>query len=270
MAKNKKARFASVIFSLLLALIVWAIYGIISADIGVTSFWGFGIGASIAAFFIFIMMGRIFGYWRALLATLGIIGVIWFAMLLNAQRSWPFGMVIFHDILGWQWQKVPWPLPIFWSAIIGGLLILKKPGLALNDPKILFGWAFDTALLTMILSLIIEPIARTFGLVTWLVQGAILGVPLSAFLGWFITAFIAAFAGMMILRPWNKPIDTDIHKFLPIIFVGFCGLIFIIATKQNIALVQILSGIYIIIFLLWTLRIGRKQDPNLIVTESTE
>lgn len=263
--KTKKARFATVIFSLLIGLFIWAIYGLISQSFNITDLWGIGIGAVLSSFFVTVMMGRAFGYIRAFLTMLAIIAVIFLAMLLNSTRAWPFGMSIFHDILGWQYRGIPWPLPFFWGSIIGGIFILKKPSQLYNDTKNLFSWAFDTAFLTMIISLALEPLAKISRIITWVNQGGgVLGVPLSAFLGWFITAFITVFAGMMVLKPWNAKKTHEVHYLLPLSFTGFFILTFVMATILNIALIQLLSVIFAVYFLLLTLRLLKTQDTNLI------
>jgi uncharacterized membrane protein len=264
MPKMKKARFATTLFAFLILTFGYATYGILSSDWDITKFWAVGIGISFAFVYVFVMMGRVFGYGRSFLAMTGILAVVGLALFLNGMRSWPFGMVYHHDILGWKILKTAWPIPFFWAALIGGIVTIKKPSEISVDPKVLFSWAFDVALITMILAIVIEPLAFITRATTWVVPGAILGVPLSAFLGWFITSFIATFVAILILRPWTKKIGS-IHHLLPLSYAAFFALTFILATKVNVALIQLLSAIYVIFFLLWTLRAGKHQNPLLTV-----
>jgi len=268
MIKTRKARFATAIFTLLVFSFIYAIYGLFTSDFNVMSLKWVGMSFSVGFFFVFIMMGRSFGYIKALLAMLGIAVTIALMMYLNSLRAWPFGMSVYHDVLGWQFQRVSWSVPVIWAAITGGMLTLKKPEQIPSDPKVLFSWAFDTALIVMVLSIVIEPMARLTNAVTWVSQGAILGVPLSAFLGWFITSFIASFVGMMILRPWTKK-SNPVHHFLPLAFAGFFTLIFILSTRLDIALIQLISAVFVIYFLIWTLRYGKNQNDSITVIEST-
>jgi uncharacterized membrane protein len=268
MPKYKKARFAAFLFAVLIVIFGWASFSMFTKDFSVTSFWGAGIAFSIGLLFIYILLGRSFGYTRSFLATLGILLVITFALVLNGARAWPFGPAHYHGILGWKFYKVAWPLPIFWSVVIMGSMMLRKPKEITGDPKVLFSWAFDTALMTMILALVIEPIVKSANITTWIVPGAILGVPLSAFLGWFITSFIAAIVAMLILKPWDN-LKCEIHRLVPLFFAAFFALTFIFATKISLTLIQLLSAIYIIVFLIWTLRLSKNQNSAITVIEST-
>lgn len=267
MKKTRKARFATVLFGLLIAVFAWAAYSLFTTYFTITSYWGVGFAFSLGLLFMYVMLGRTFGYLKGFLATLGILLVVTAALILNSQRGWPFGLAYYHGILGWKFYKVAWPIPVFWSAVITGALLLKKPVNLMPDPKILFSWAFDTALITMILSLIIEPLAKNTLAVTWVTPGSILGVPASALLGWFITSFIAAVAAILILKPWAKQ-SLEVHYLVPLLFTGFFILLFIFTTKQNIALLQIVSAILVIVFIVWTLRLKKNQNPAIIAGQN--
>jgi len=220
-------------------------------------------GFSLGLLFMYVMLGRTFGYVRGFLAVLGIIAIVTLALILNGMRGWPFGLAYYHDILGWKLYKVAWPLPVFWSAVITGALLLKKPATVTPDPKVLFSWAFDTAIITAIASFAIEPLAKTTLATTWITPGSFLGVPFSAFLGWFITAFVAGVCAIIILKPWAKQ-SLPVHHLVPLSFAGFFCLIFIFCTKQNIAVLQILSAILVVVLIIWTLRLKKCQNPAII------
>ncbi len=263
MQKIKKARFLTLIFLILLGLIIWASMGIFSRGFSITSFWGIGIGCTLALIFAGIMLGRSFGYIKGLAAVLAVTLTVSLALILNSARGWPFGMAFYHGILGWKMFGVAWPIPIFWSSIIIGGLMLKKPAKINSDPKQLFSWAFDSAIITMAISFIIEPLAKAILITTWPIQGAVLGVPFSAFLGWFITGFIATVIGILILQPWKKPAIPPLW-ILPFAFLSLAVLTLILATKLNLVLIQIFSAILIIVFLLKTLRLRNHQNLLLI------
>ncbi len=263
MPKFKKARFLTFIFFILIGLIIWGAIGIFNNNFNVTSLWGLGIGCSLALIFNIIMLGRSFGYLKALITVSAITLTVTLALILNSKRGWPFGMAFYHSILGWKILGVAWPIPIFWSSIITGTLMLKKPTAINTDFKLLFSWAFDSALITMIIAFIIEPLAKAMIITTWPVQGAILGVPFSAFLGWFITSFIATIVGILVLQPWKKSTIPPLWL-LPLAFLSLTLLTLILATKLNLTLLQIFSAILIIFFMLKTLRFRNHQNPKLI------
>ena len=263
MPKIQKARFLTFVFIILFALIIWSAVGIFSQGFGITSFWGLGIGCSLALIFTGIMLGRSFGYVKGFTAVLTIALTVSLALILNSARGWPFGMAFYHGILGWKVFGVAWPIPIFWSSIVIGALMLKKPANITSDPKQLFSWAFDTAIVTMAISFVIEPLAKALLITTWPIQGAVLGVPFSAFLGWFITGFVGAVIGIIILQPWKKPVTPPLW-ILPMAFLSLFALTLILATKLNLVLIQFFAAILIITFLLWTLRLRNHQNPQLI------
>lgn len=267
MPKIKKARFAAFIFFLLLAGFIWSLYGLFTSDFSITSLWGIGAGFSLFWLFNFIMLGRVFGYARSFFALCAITLVVFFAMALNSARGWPFGMAVFNDFLGYKLFRIPWPLLLFWSAVINSMLLIKKPDNISNDPKSLFSWAFDASLLVMITSFLIEPLSSTMHAVTWINPGGILNVPFSAFLGWFITAFIASFAGIIVLRPWVKQ-PGPVHHLLPLSLIGLSILLFAVSVKINIVLVQLLAPVLMVYFLLKYLRLKKVQNPHLLANIS--
>ncbi|MDF1497437.1 MAG: carotenoid biosynthesis protein [Patescibacteria group bacterium] len=267
MKKTKKARFATFLFAILFAVMAWASYSLLINSFSVTSYWGVGIGFTLALFFVFVILGRSFGYTRALLATLAITVVISLALILNSTRGWPFGIAYYHGILGWKFYNVAWPIPVLWGALVTGFLMLKKPKRISPDPKVLFSWAFDTALLTMLASLVIEPLAKSTLAVTWVSGGSFLGVPMSAFLGWFIVSFTASVVAIIILKPWQNDFFPA-HYLLPLSLTCFSLLMFIFSTQQNIVLIQFLSAIGIIIFFIWTLRFKTLQNKALLLDQN--
>ncbi len=267
MPKIKKARFATFLFLLLLAGFIWSLYGLFTKDFNITSLWGIGVGFSVLWLFVFIMLGRVFGYLKAFIAMVAVTGVVFFSMALNAARGWPFGLAVFNDFLGYKLYRIPWPIIIFWASIINGMLLIKKPSQINNDPKNLFSWAFDASLLVMIAAILIEPLSSAMHAATWINPGGLLNVPFSAFLGWFITSFIAGFFAIIILQPWKKK-TGDTHYLLPLSLLGLCILIFAIATKMHIILVQILSPLLILYFLISFLRLKKMQNPYLLADKN--
>jgi uncharacterized membrane protein len=115
----------------------------------------------------------------------------------------------------------------------------------------------------MLISFVVEPLAKMTLATTWVTPGSVLGVPVSAFLGWFIASFISAVTAILILRPWVKQ-SLPVHHLVPFSFAGFFALLFIFTTKQNIALLQIFSAIFVIVFIVWTLRLKNNQDMVLL------
>lgn len=205
MDPQKKHRLSKVSFFILLGFIVWGLIGLAFWPIKVTSFWGVGLGVMACLFFMAVLYGRELGVKKGVAALLTIFVLMIGASLLNQMRGWPYGFVTYHDILGWKVLDVAWPIPLFWSFLTAGALILMKPKVISHDPKVLFSWAFDTAFSVMILSLILEPILTSSTAQVWSMTGFFSGVPLNSFIGWFVSSFVAASAAILIGKLWQLP-----------------------------------------------------------------
>jgi len=244
MNTQKKSRLVKVTFAITLALIVWGMVGVFLNRFSVTMYWGMGLGVTAGLIFVTSLAIQKYGTKNGLLVVLPVLATVIGALSLNQMRGWPFGFVTFHDILGWKiFLGISWPIPVFWAGIIVSMLLLTQPKESSKDPKVLFAWAFDTAILTMLISLIVEPILNNTSALAWSIQGPFLGVPFSSFLGWFLTAFVAAFIAILAGRPYL----TDAHDkplFLFISILGFGVLSSAAAHRFNLPAIEIIGIIF--------------------------
>lgn len=204
---------------------------------------------------------RTFGLWKGLAASgLGLL-VVSGSLALNAERGWPFGFAVHHDILGWRLLNIAWPIPVFYSFVTACGVILMQPKTPEKDPKTLFSWAFDAALLVMGMALLSEPLASTTHAITWIVPGAILGTPASALLGWFVTAFVAAIAMILGARLWQANAGPMKMQTLWVL-AGFSLLMFGLATNLQAALSQILTAVAFVAFGIWSFVLFRTEKKT--------
>lgn len=244
MNTQKKSRLVKVTFAITLALILWGLVGVFLDRFSVTMYWGIGLGVTAGLLFVTSLAIQKLGIKNGLLVVLPVLATVFGALALNQIRGWPFGFVTFHDILGWKiFLGISWPVPIFWTCIILSMLLLMQPKESSKDPKNLFSWAFDTAILVMFVSLIIEPILNNTSALAWSIQGPFLGVPFSSFLGWFLTAFVAAFIAILA----SKSYLTDAHDkplALYIAILGFGILSSSAAHRFNLPAIEIMGIIF--------------------------
>jgi hypothetical protein len=159
MNSPKKDRFSKATFAILIAFVVWGLIGLVLHPIEVTSFWGVGLGAVAAVLFVLAMDIKNFGLKNGALVFITIAVVTFGAVMLNHLRGWPFGLLSYHDILGWKiLGGIAWPIPAFWVFVSNAAFLLMRPKEMRYDVKLLFSWAFDTGLTVMLAALIIEPI----------------------------------------------------------------------------------------------------------------
>ncbi|MDD5725838.1 MAG: carotenoid biosynthesis protein [Patescibacteria group bacterium] len=254
MNTQKKSRLVKVTFAITLALILWGLVGVFLESFSVTMYWGIGLGVVAGLAFVTSLAIQKFGIKNGLLIVLPVLVTVFGALSLNQMRGWPFGMVTFHDILGWKiFLGISWPVPVFWTCIIVSMLLLTQPKESSKDPKILFSWAFDTAILTMLVSLIIEPILNNTSALAWSVQGPFLGVPFSSFLGWFLTAFVAAFIAILAGKPYL--VNTQEKSLtLFISLLGFGILSSAAAHRFNLPAIEIMGVIFSLAFIFLLIR----------------
>ena len=258
MDNTKSQRLETALFTISSLIIVWGMIGVILKPIDVTLFWGVGIALVVFMLFVLQMSSKIFGFWKSLGSFLIIGLIILGAWVLNAYRGWPFGMVYYHNILGWQFLKVVWVLPLFWSLITTSAVLLTKPRKSVKDPRVLFSWAFDSAIFVMLYSILMEPLSNQLGLATWSIEGQVLGVPFTAFLGWFIVAFIASVAAITILKLWPMA-KTPLSWKLPALLLAIHLLLLALAIKADIV-VLIFFNIIAMIFFAYKIYKLKKLD----------
>ena len=258
MNSPKKDRFSKATFAILIAFIVWGLVGLVLHPIEATSFWGVGLGAVAAVLFVLAMDIRNLGLKNGLLAFITIAVVTFGAVLLNHLRGWPFGLLTYHDILGWKiLGGIAWPIPAFWVFMGNAAFLLMRPKEMRYDVKLLFSWAFDTGLTVMLAALIIEPIMTDTTAQVWAVPGAIMGTPISCFIGWFLTAFVAAFVAILLIKPWLHE-NVPAPRFLTFAMSGLSLLGFGAATRLTLVPVQLLCLISTAYFA-WSFRKASKQ-----------
>lgn len=271
MGLQKILRISKASFVIVLLFVFWGLIGVVFWPIKVTSFWGVGLG--VAATLVFILctylkeFGLKKGFFTLLIITLVIIG----ATLLNQIRGWPFGFVTYHDILGWKVLGVAWPIPIFWSFFTSAALLIQKPKEVSNEPKILFSWAFDSAILVMAAALAVEPILTASTAEVWSMTGHFAGVPLNSFVGWFVSSFVACAVAILVGKLWQSTTFEKQKQFLPVLMLGFVLLGLMAAWRLDLILVQGLCviGVGYFVSLLYKQRKEKRtqQDvqPNIVV-----
>lgn len=128
MNTQKKSRLVKVTFAITLALILWGLVGLFLDKFTVTMYWGVGLGVTAALTFVTSLAIQKLGIKNGLLVVLPVLATVLGALALNQMRGWPFGLVTFHDILGWKiFLGISWPIPIFWTCIIVSMLFLTQP-----------------------------------------------------------------------------------------------------------------------------------------------
>ncbi|MBU2566393.1 carotenoid biosynthesis protein [Patescibacteria group bacterium] len=247
MANIKLKRIESALFIISCLIIAWGFIGLILKPITVTLFWGVGIALLLLTLFVLATATKILGFWKSISTMLVLLLIIMSAWILNNYRGWPFGMVYYHDILGWHLLKVVWVVPLFWTLIATNALLLTKPNKTIKDPKVLFAWSFDSAIMVMLYSILIEPLTSQLGLSTWSVQGQVLGVPFTVFLGWFIVAFIASVAAITILKLWAIA-KAPLSWHMPTVMMAVHALLLVLVIKANITLLIFFNLIAIVYF----------------------
>ncbi|MHB8831443.1 MAG: carotenoid biosynthesis protein [Patescibacteria group bacterium] len=254
MNTQKKSRLVKVTFAITLALILWGLVGVFLNRFSVTMYWGIGLGVTAGLIFVTSLAIQKYGIKNGLLVVLPVLVTVFGALSLNQMRGWPFGMVTFHDILGWKiFLGISWPVPVFWTCIIVSMLLLTQPKESSKDPKILFSWAFDTAILAMLVSVIVEPILNNTSALAWSVQGPFLGVPFSSFLGWFLTAFVAAFVAILAGKPYLVNIQEKSFTLL-VAILGFGILSSAAAHRFSLPAIEIIGIIFSIAFIFLLIR----------------
>lgn len=253
MNTQKKSRLVKVTFAITLALILWGLVGVFFNRFSVTMYWGIGLGVTAGLIFVTSLAIQKFGIKNGLLIVLPVLITVFGALSLNQMRGWPFGMVTFHDILGWKvFLGISWPVPVFWTCIIVSMLLLTQTKESSKDPKILFSWAFDTAILVMFISLIVEPILNNTSALAWSIQGPFLGVPFSSFLGWFLTAFVAAFIAILAGKPYL--VNQEKSSILLIVILGFGILSSVAAHRFSLPAIEIMGIIFSAVFVFLLIR----------------
>lgn len=265
MDNNRSQRLLRVIFAAFIVFVAWSIISLIIHPFNITSFWGFGLACIVNILLVWIIAGRTYGYGKATLVILTILSVATGALILNAYKGWPFGLSFYHDSLGWKFYRIAWPLPVFWTFFIANAILLTHPKKISNDPKAIFSWSFDAALLLMFLSIIIEPLAGKTSAITWTQIGPVLGIPFSAFLGWFVAAFICSFIAILASGIWQKQKNSQ-ASYAALSLTIFCVLFATISVKTNTTLLVILSLIYTVIFYFWYRKLKRLQNMEQITT----
>lgn len=227
MEYQKNNRLSKISFILLVLMISWGIAGTLIAPIGITSFWGLGLGTGLAVLFVFSLYVKKFGLLKTVI-SFGILLIIVFGThILNQFRGWPFGYLTYNDILGWRLPlNIAWPIPIFWTSIIASALLLMQPKVDTHDPKTIFTWSFDVGMFVLVCATIIEPILNKTASQTWSIPGGFYGVPLTNLLGWFLTAFVSAYATIYIAKLMNfkfinPPVSLSISLLLLSLLAGF-------------------------------------------------
>lgn len=252
-------RLAKVMYLALLVLTVWGVYNLMNSPFDASSFWGVGMASAFLLLLSIAYLAQIFGISRALMTVGTGLGVVFGALCLNAYRGWPFGPLVYGDILGPHLAKVAWPMPVFWTAIFLLVLLVMRPKNPTPQPKSVFTWSFDTAIVSMFFSLLVEPILSATGVVMWSVQGPFLGISMTAFLGWFITILVAAFSCIWIGKLWitsmndYKPAGLALALFL----VSF--LLFVVSVKIGTTLVTIISAIGFLVFLTMSINLYKRR-----------
>ena len=262
MKNTTSKRFHNGFFALIILMLLWGVSGLIFGTINVTTYWSIGLGAVVALLYITSEAIRIYGWIKGLLTILIVTLVTGGLLVLNALRSWPLGLVIYHDILGYKIFNVAWPIPIFWASIVSASLLLMRRKDISDDPKELFSWAFDSGIMVMILALVIEPLTNNTPMLIWVNQGIILGVPLTDILGWFVIAFLASVCAITGAKIW-KPAKAKISPHLPFVMATFFVLVCILSTILHIALVQISSALVAVILFIWSIKIFKAGRPKI-------
>ncbi|MFA6160712.1 MAG: carotenoid biosynthesis protein [Patescibacteria group bacterium] len=244
----KTNRLAKISFILLVLLICWGFIQSFVAPIGITSFWGIGLGTILAAFYISSLYIKEFGIFKTAVCLATLLALVFGAHVLNQFRGWPFGFVTYNDILGWRLPlNIAWPIPVFWTTIIASGLMLMRPNKNMHDPKTIFAWAFDTGLFVLLSAVIIEPILNITTSQTWSFTGGFYGVPLTGMLGWFLTAFVASYATIYIAKLMDFE-TTDKHASLSISLLALTSLACLTAYKLSMSFVIVPCVIAILYF----------------------
>ncbi|MFZ6015119.1 MAG: carotenoid biosynthesis protein [Patescibacteria group bacterium] len=267
MQNNRYQRLLRVTLTAFLVFILWGTISILFKGFDVTSFWGFGLSSLLSVLLIWVIGGKMYGLPKSTITILSVFLVISGAFILNGYKGWPFGFAFHQDILGYKFLKVAWPIPVFWTFFVSSAIMLVHPKKVSNDPKTLFSWSFDAAIVTMILALIIEPLAAKTIAISWAQTGPVLGVPVSGILGWFVTGFISAFTAILASRIWQNYKNSSI-KFTALALGLYQILFFALAFKNGTALLMILSSALAIIFLFLAYKNRSKNEPDMQVIAS--
>jgi len=261
MNQSKRHRLTKATFAILLALIIWGIVSLAFNPITVTTYWGVGLGVVAMIIFMLSLGMENIGLPKTLIMVFSIFIIVLGAQLLNLYRGWPFGLVSYHDVLGWKILRgIAWPIPLFWTFMVSSALMLTWPKQPKNDPKVLFSWAFDAAMVTVLADLIVEPILTATSAQAWSTNGIFLGIPLSNFVGWFLTAFVAGFAAILLAKLWQTKILKPPALLLIMLGLSLLGLI--TSSRLSLTVVQILCALAAIFFAIWSFRLRKEKKNN--------
>lgn len=164
---------------------------------------GIMVGVLVQVTTVVTILGRAWGWRRALLTSSLVVVVAWAAEAVGSATGVPFGHYQYTEVLQPQLAQVPLLIPLAWLMMLPPAWAVAS--LIVGDPqRHRVAFVAASALAFTAWDLFLDPQMVLWRFWTWQQAGAYFGIPWINFLGWFLVSALAT----TLARPSNLPVGT--------------------------------------------------------------